>query len=360
MSHRVISGGKDVTETEGTGIVHTAPGAERSTTSGGRRTASRRSPRSTIRGSSTRVSASLTGKNAVDPNTADAVFEELKKKDRLFVTERYVHRYPHCWRCKTELLYRLVDEWFINMGPKQSEEGFRGDIMKVVDQVTFLPESLNGKARELDWLRNMGDWMISKKRYWGLALPIWVMTPKTRRFRGDRLQGGIEGARRRGLDGVRGAHPAPAVGRPDQDPQPADRQRLMSRIPDVGNPWLDAGIVAFSTMKYNTDRDYWRKWYPADFITESFPGQFRNWFYALLAMSTMMSDGEPPFKTLLGHGLGARPVRQGDAQERRELDRVQSCRGRRGAKGTNCSTTSTGTRCEGRATGFAEGLPVHP
>ena len=56
-------------------------------------------------------------------------------------------------------------------------------------------------------------------------------------------------------------------------------------------------------MGYNSDRDYWQKWYPADFITESFPGQFRNWFYALLAMSTMMSDGEPPFKTLLGHGL---------------------------------------------------------
>ena len=61
----------------------------------------------------------LTGKNAADPATADAVFEELKKKDRLFATERYVHRYPHCWRCKTELLYRLVDEWFINMGPRQ-------------------------------------------------------------------------------------------------------------------------------------------------------------------------------------------------------------------------------------------------
>ena len=62
----------------------------------------------------------------------------------------------------------------------------------------------------------------------------------------------------------------------------------MSRIPDVGNPWLDAGIVPFSTMKYNRDRAYWQKWFPADFITECFPGQFRNWFYALLAMSTMM------------------------------------------------------------------------
>src|SRR5262249_28269083 len=77
---------------------------------------------------------------------------------------------------------------------------------------------------------------------------------------------------------------------------------LMSRIPDVGNPWLDAGIVPYSTLGYNRDREYWKKWFPADFITESFPGQFRNWFYAILAMSTMMED-RPPMKVLLGHGL---------------------------------------------------------
>ncbi len=75
----------------------------------------------------------------------------------------------------------------------------------------------------------------------------------------------------------------------------------MSRVPNVGNPWLDAGIVPFSTMKYNADRAYWEQWFPADFITESFPGQFRNWFYAILAMSTMMVE-HAPFKVLLGHG----------------------------------------------------------
>ena len=77
---------------------------------------------------------------------------------------------------------------------------------------------------------------------------------------------------------------------------------LMSRVPDVGNPWLDAGIVPLSTMSYNTDREYWKKWFPADFITEAFPGQFRNWFYAMLAMSTMMEE-QSPFKTLLGHAM---------------------------------------------------------
>jgi isoleucyl-tRNA synthetase len=75
----------------------------------------------------------------------------------------------------------------------------------------------------------------------------------------------------------------------------------MNRIPDVGNPWLDAGIVPFSTLRYRSDPEYWRKWYPAHWISESFPGQFRNWFYSLLAMGTVI-DRSPPFLENFGYG----------------------------------------------------------
>ena len=74
----------------------------------------------------------------------------------------------------------------------------------------------------------------------------------------------------------------------------------MSRILDVGNPWLDAGIVSFSTLRYRADHDYWRTWYPAHWISESFPGQFRNWFYSLLAMATVV-DNSPPFLENFGY-----------------------------------------------------------
>ncbi|HYH63472.1 MAG TPA: class I tRNA ligase family protein [Urbifossiella sp.] len=293
--HRVVSGGGDVTDTEGTGIVHTAPGCGQIDFQWGKDNGL--PPVAPIGDDGVFVEGfgALTGKNAADPATADAVFEQLKARDRLFATERYVHRYPHCWRCKTELLYRLVDEWFIGMGPKQTEEGFRGDIMKVADQVTFLPESINGRARERDWLRNMGDWMISKKRYWGLALPIWVDDDDPTDFEVIGSREELQARAVEGWDDFAGHTPhRPWIDRVKiKNPRTG---RLMSRIPDVGNPWLDAGIVAYSTLPAD--------WRPADFITESFPGQFRNWFYALLAMSTMMSDGkEAPFKTLLGHGL---------------------------------------------------------
>ncbi len=76
----------------------------------------------------------------------------------------------------------------------------------------------------------------------------------------------------------------------------------VSRIPDVGNPWLDAGIVAFSTLKYRSDREYWEEWYPADLISESFPGQFRNWFYSVLAMSTALTN-KISFRNVFSYAL---------------------------------------------------------
>ncbi len=235
----------------------------------------------------------LTGKCAVDAEVPEWVFADLQKKDRLFGTERYVHRYPHCWRCKTELLFRLVDEWFISMK-------WRDEIIAVTEQVTFLPESINGQAKERNWLENMGDWMISKKRFWGLALPIWV-DEQTGDFE---VIGSYEELKERAVEGwdrFDGHSPH----RPWVDLVKIRNPKtgnLMSRIPDVGNPWLDAGIVPYSTMGYNRDREYWEQWFPADFITECFPGQFRNWFYAILAMSTMM-ENRPPFKVLLGHAM---------------------------------------------------------
>jgi isoleucyl-tRNA synthetase len=151
--------------------------------------------------------------------------------------------------------------------------------------------------------------MISKKRYWGLALPIYDCQScgtfdviggrdelKERAVAGwDRFEGHTP--HRPYIDEVTIA--CPGCGEP------------VSRIPDVGNPWLDAGIVPFSTLHYREDRAYWEKWFPADFITESFPGQFRNWFYAMLAMSTVLRR-EPPFKTIFGYatlfGEDGRPM----------------------------------------------------
>ncbi len=297
QAHRVVPW-KDVGATTGTGIVHIAPGCGQEDFQLGKTHGLPPIAPLDEAGVFLAGFGELTGRSASDPATAAWIIEDLKRRELLFAVEGYSHSYPHCWRCKTELLFRLVDEWFIDMK-------WRDEIMAVTRQVRFLPEAINGMARELKWLEQMHDWMISKKRFWGLALPIWVCEECSAfDVIGSRAE--LQGRAIEGWEQFDGHTPH----RPWID---LVKIRCvcggkMSRIPDVGNPWLDAGIVPFSTMGY-THRGQkelppgiprWEDWFPADFITESFPGQFRNWFYAILAMSTMM-ENRPPFKTLLGH-----------------------------------------------------------
>ncbi|MEZ0239901.1 MAG: class I tRNA ligase family protein, partial [Chloroflexota bacterium] len=229
-----------------------------------------------------------------DPATdlATDVAADLEGKGLLVSRERYLHHYPVCWRCGTQLVFRLVDEWFIAMDP------LRAPISAVTRQISWLPAGIGLEERELDWLRNMSDWMISKKRYYGLALPIWECADCAAwEVIGSRDE--LQGRAVAGWEAFDGHSPhKPFI---DQVEIACSSCGGRShRVSDVGNPWLDAGIVSFSTMGWNTDRDYWRDWFPADFITEGFPGQFRNWFYALLTMSTVLADG-PMTKTIFGY-----------------------------------------------------------
>jgi isoleucyl-tRNA synthetase len=302
--HRVVDGGRDaegkhtVLAGDGTGIVHTAPGCGDIDFTLGKSLGIVAIAPLGEDGRFVEGFGPFTGKEAIDPATAELVFEELRKKNLLVAVEEYPHIYPHCWRTGDELVFRLVDEWFINMD-------WREEIMAVVKKIRWLPDSIDGEARELEWLANMRDWMISKKRFWGLALPIWV---------DDELEwndpakfeviGSLAELKERAVEGwdeFEGHTPH----RPWIDKVKIRNRKtgnLMTRIPDVGNPWLDAGIVPFSTMQYNTNRDAWKTWYPADLVLECFPGQFRNWFYSMLSMATMM-DNSPPFRTLFGHRL---------------------------------------------------------
>jgi isoleucyl-tRNA synthetase len=288
--HRVIAWG-EVGEKEGTGIVHIAPGCGKEDFLLGKEQGLVPVAPLDEFGIFLPGFSELEGRSALDTATTDWILANLQQKGVLLAVERYPHSYPHCWRCKTELLFRLIDEWFISMS-------WRDEIMKICHDIRWVPDF--GLQRELDWLKNMGDWMISKKRFWGLALPIWVCG-KCNAFEVIGSRAELKNKATSGWQEFEGHSPH----RPWIDLVKIRCSKCggeASRVPDVGNPWLDAGIVPYSTMGYNRDRKHWEQWFPADFITECFPGQFRNWFYALLAMSTMMT-GRAPFKVLLGHAL---------------------------------------------------------
>ncbi len=304
--HRVIPW-DEVGEEEGTGIVHIAPGCGAEDFELGETFDLPTLAPLQENGSFREGFGWLTGRDVHE--VSHDIFHDLQKKDRLYRVDAYTHRYPVCWRCDTSLVFRLVDEWFINMGqlydkPREAvteaekAASLRYQIMDVADEIRWIPEF--GYAREMDWLRNMQDWMISKKRYWGLALPIWVC--ETAGCEHFEVLGDREELRARAVEGwevFEGHTPH----RPYVDAVKLacpHCEGKMSRIPDVGNPWLDAGSVAYSTLRYRTDREFWERWFPAEWISESFPGQFRNWFYSLITMSTVF-ENRPPSKVVHGY-----------------------------------------------------------
>jgi isoleucyl-tRNA synthetase len=287
QAHRVVLW-EEVGEAEGTGVVHIAPGCGAEDFQLHKQYGLPVIAPLDENGSYIDGFGPLTGWHVSE--VTEPILDALRASGRFYRLDPYTHRYPQCWRCQTPLVFRLVDEWFISM------DGLRQPLMDITNQIRWIPEF--GRDREMDWLRNMHDWMISKKRYWGLALPIWECEHcgsfEVLGSRDELQERAVEG-----WDQFDGHTPH----RPYIDAVAiacAQCGGRSHRIADVGNPWLDAGIVGMSTLRYGTDMAYWRKWFPADFITESFPGQFRNWFYSFLTMAAAL-ENKPATRTVLGY-----------------------------------------------------------
>jgi isoleucyl-tRNA synthetase len=329
-----------ITTLEGTGLVHTAVSAGTEDFKLGKKLGLPMIPVINDDASYMEGFGVFTGQNAKkNPKIILDYFKSLDEKGKhfYFKVENHSHRYPACWRCKTELVWKVTDEWYIAMDkPSQIlnrktqisnlekwEDGeevkqaadtrtLRERMKTVAGKINWIPAF--GLDREMDWLNNMHDWLISKKnRYWGLALPIW----ECKKCGNFEVIGSKEELKEKAITGWEEFN-----GKSPHKPQ-IDGVKIKcskcgfvtSRIEPVGNPWLDAGVVPFSTISddnnacnfeptktkpsYLVDRKAWEKWFPADFVTESFPGQFKNWFYSLIAMSTVMEDSAP-FKTVLG------------------------------------------------------------
>lgn len=479
FAHRVVATDSrilPVGEMEGTGLVHVAPGQGVEDYRLSKKT---KIPAIDLIDDAAVYLNGLgqfSGKNAKEH--PEIIIDYLKTSGFLFDVQKYAHRYPICWRCKTELVWKIADEWYISM------EKLRKPLIKIAKKIKWIPSF--GLKREIDWLKNMSDWLISKKRYWGLALPIFEcrcgnfevigslgefdkFSPKKlnnyiflrhgeaennrlkiisshpeknkypltirgakeveelipwfkkknvdfifssdvlraketaqiiagalgkkiifdkrlrehnfgvyngrthkewhslfenkidqyairptggenlkdvqkrtmdflkavdKKYKGKTVlvvshanpivaaasayQGHTneEAFEKFSIDGITGSviempgHNWPYNNEGDLDlHRPyVDEIKIkcskcgkkISRILDVGNPWLDAGIVPYSTMGYWSDRKFWRKWFPAELVCESFPGQFKNWFYSLIVMSAVLEKA-PPMKTVFGY-----------------------------------------------------------
>jgi len=302
-----------ITTIEGTGMVHTAVSAGVEDFKMGKKLGLPMIPVIEDNADYMKDLGFLSGKNA--KKHPEIILDFLKKElnqngqSWAFSVVAYKHRYPACWRCKTELVWKVEDEWYIAMDKPFENITLRERMIEVTKKIKWMPEF--GLDRELDWLKNMHDWLISKKnRYWGLALPIYECGGEDGCGHFEVI-GSKEELKKRAISGwseFEGHTPH----KPYIDEVKIKCQKCgksVSRTQDVGNPWLDAGIVPYSTISkdnhsqplYLENKNEWKKWFPVDFITESFPGQFKNWFYAMIAESTVL-ENEPPFKRVLGFG----------------------------------------------------------
>lgn len=278
IEHKVVAW-EDVAADEGTGVVHIAPGCGVEDFELGERLGLPKVMPIDDMGIYLDGFGWMTGKDS--HTVADEVFEHLKADDKLYKVEPHEHSYPVCWRCKSEVVFRLVPAWYIRT------EELKPRLIKNANSVKWEPAS-NGK-RMNDWLNNMGDWNISRKRYYGLPLPFYPCDCGEVTVIGSKAE-----LREKAVDPEK-VDALPELHRPWVDEikiKCPHCGKEVSRVSEIGDVWLDAGIVPYSTFGYFTDRKEWEKNFPAEWVTEMHE-QVRLWFYSMLFMSTVLEDRAP-------------------------------------------------------------------
>ena len=301
--HRVIPW-DDVTLSEGTGIVHIAPGCGAEDFELSRVHDLPVLMPINEAGIFYEPYGEFEGRSTED--VEKLVVVELERGSRLVEAGSIIHRYPVCWRCSTPLVFRIADDWLIRA------DEIRQPMLDANATVKWTPDFYS--KRMDDWLRNMDDWNISRRRYFGLPLPFYPCESCGRLT----VIGSLEELRERatgGLDQLKELH-RPWI---DEVPIACECGAEVRRVQEVGDAWLDAGIVPFSTLGWQNpewiehgyatgaaagltgadlpDHAYWEKWYPADWVSEM-REQIRLWFYSQCFMSVTLT-GRSPYKAVL-------------------------------------------------------------
>jgi len=290
----VIVGEEFVSADDGSGVVHMAPAFGAEDYAAGQRHGLAFVNPVDARGQFPEEMPLVGGKFVKDADPL--IIEELGRRGSLWKTQRFVHSYPHCWRCGTPLLYYARGSWFVRT------TAFRDQMLARNAAVNWNPPEV-GAGRFGSWLENNIDWAISRDRYWGTPLPVWVNDA-------DPAEVEVIGSY---------AELAARVGTPlptDFDPHkpfvdaytwPAKSGTgTMRRVPEVIDTWFDSGSMPFAQWGFPHQAgsgDRVARYYPADFIAEGVD-QTRGWFYSLLAIATGLGDALPN-----NGGEGAAPYR---------------------------------------------------
>ena len=230
------------------------------------------------------------GRLVVDSELELEIIKYLAGEDKLFKKQKMSHNYPHCWRCKTPLVYYSKPSLYIKVTAYQDK------IIEANNTVNWYP-SYVGEKRFGNWLENMNDWAISRNRYWGTPIPLWRCSCGKEIMVGSRKE--LAELAIEDIDESIELH-RPYVD--DIHIKCPDCGKEMSRIPEVLDCWFDSGAMPFAQYHYPFENEeLWETQFPADFISEGID-QTRGWFYSLLAISTFVK-GCSPYKNVLVNDL---------------------------------------------------------
>ena len=277
----------EVDKVEGSGVVHIAPGCGAEDFELGKKYNLKEYCPIDEQGIMLDNTGFLSGKKTTD--VVDLVVNRLKSDNKLYYAHKYTHSYPYCWRCKTDLVYKLISTWYIAL------DDLRPKLLRAIDDVTFQPEY--GRKRMTDWLNNMGDWNISRSRFYGLPLPFYVCSKCGKLH----VVGSLEELSKLAINKEDIAS-IPNLHRPWIDNIKIKCQNcgeIVERVKEVGDCWLDAGITPFSTKKYFEDKEFFKNNFPSDYVCEMVE-QIKLWFYSMLVMSVVLT-GKAPYKKIVTH-----------------------------------------------------------
>ena len=275
-----------VTLSDGSGIVHIAPAFGEDDANVGRKYNLPFVQLVDDRGNFKPEAEDLSGIFAKDADKF--IIKDLKNRGLLFSEKMYEHSYPYCWRCDTPLLYYARKTWFIKM------TAVKDKLIKNNNSVNWIPENIKA-GRMGNFLENVIDWGLSRERYWGTPLPVWICS--------DCGKIHVIGSREE-LDNLSGCGKDIELHRPyiDNVTFKCDCGGTFKRTNEVIDCWFDSGAMPFAQHHYPFEnKEKFDKNFPADFISEAID-QTRGWFYTLLAISTLLFD-KAPFKNciVLGH-----------------------------------------------------------
>ncbi len=282
-AYKVILG--EHVEVERTGCVHTAPGHGEEDFEVCKRYGIPAFCPINDRGVFTEEGGKYKGIFVFDAN--EVIIEDLKKKGLLLVEEKVVHRYGHCWRCKTPIIYRATKQWFANVTK------IREKMLKALEETEWTPKWAKD-PRMKNWLENVRDWCLSRQRYWGTPIPVWTCE------KGHFLViGSLEELKELGAEIPEDLN----LHRPWVDAIKLKCPicgKEMRRVSDVLDVWLDSAVASWAEIGFPKEKEAFEKLWPADWITEAHD-QIRGWFYSQLAASVAVF-GEAPYRRVLMHG----------------------------------------------------------